>query len=76
MNFLIIISVLILMFQLVLSHDTCDIRDIFMIQSNVCAISNTEFDEPLYILYSVSLLLNLDIFNLFIVILGKSSRRI
>lgn len=56
MNTLIIISALLYVFQLVLSHDTCDIREIFVMKRDVCEIriKDQNEDDEIYILYSVN----------------------
>lgn len=57
MNTLITISLLTLMFQLVLSFNTCDKQEIFVIH-NVCKIKFDNLpifdDDPIYVLYSVN----------------------
>lgn len=56
MNTLIVISAFLLVFQLVLSHDTCDISEIFVMKRNVCEIriNVQDDDDAIYILYSVN----------------------
>lgn len=56
MNTLIVISAFLLVFQLVLSHDTCDICEIFVMKRNVCEIriNVQDDDDAIYILYSVN----------------------
>ena len=55
MNTLIVISAFLLVFKLVLSHDTCDINEIFVMKRNVCEIRiKDQNDDPIYITYSVN----------------------
>lgn len=54
MNTLIIISALIYVFQLVLSHDSCNISEMFVMKKNVCEIRLKGDDVPIYILYSTN----------------------
>lgn len=61
MNSLALISIFLIIFKLVLSQNSCNIKEIFVINKTVCEINENPIDEPesskkdaIYILYSVN----------------------
>jgi peptide-O-fucosyltransferase len=61
MNSVALISIFLITLKLVLSQNSCNIKEIFVIRKNVCEINEIQIDEPesskedaIYILYSVN----------------------